>query len=157
LGWICDVAELVHKYDLDWEKLLSQAKALGVERMLLLGCFLASDLLGTNLPESVHTKIDADAQINSLAMQVQRCLRGESQYPCQREYTFKSFSFHFQVMERLEDKLRYGLKCLLTYSFLPIKSLFKPSSKDRDFLPLPRYAYFLYYFVRPIRLLTQKR
>ncbi|MDJ0616367.1 MAG: nucleotidyltransferase family protein [Calothrix sp. MO_192.B10] len=157
LGWICDIAELLQKEDIHWEELLPQAKTLGVERMLLLGCFLASDILGTNLPESVHTKIDADAQIPALAIQVNQRIRGETKYPSQREYTLKSFTFHFQAMERLEDKFKYSLKCLITYTFRPIKRLFKPTAKDRDFFLLPRSVYFLYYFLRPIRLLVQNR
>ncbi|MDJ0798451.1 MAG: nucleotidyltransferase family protein [Calothrix sp. MO_167.B12] len=157
LGWICDIAQLIQKHDIDWEELLPQAKTLGVERMLLLGCFLASNILGTNLPEKVQNKIDADAQIPVLAIQVNQRLRGETKYPCQKEYTLQSFTFHFQAMECLEDRLRYSLKCFITYISTPIKRLLRPTAKDRDFFPLPRSVYFLYYFLRPIRLLVQNR
>src|SRR5438128_6595765 len=54
LQWICDIAELIHTYPkLNWERVVAQAKALGSERMLLLGLSLASELLGTPLPEEV--------------------------------------------------------------------------------------------------------
>ncbi|MFY9557732.1 MAG: nucleotidyltransferase family protein, partial [Blastocatellia bacterium] len=68
LGWICDVARLVesHKH-IDWERVLKNAIALGGERMLLLGLYLAHDLLGTSLPESILKRSQSDALVRYLA------------------------------------------------------------------------------------------
>ncbi len=156
LSWICDLAELIRtQQDLDWEQLLEQAQTLGCQRMLLLGCFLASDLLGTKFPEEIRSKIDADAQIKSLASRVAQRLRGETKYPSQEKYTFASFIFHVKAMERLEDQFRYSLKCFVDRSLYPLRRIFKPNACDREFFPLPRSLYSLYYLIRPIRLVRK--
>lgn len=156
MSWICDVAELINTHQkLDWEQLIEHSQTLGCERMLLLGCFLASDLLRTKLPEEIYSKIDADGQIKSLATRVTQRLRGKTKYPHQGEYTLASFIFHFKAMERLEDKFRYSLKCFVDRSLFPLRRIVKPNAGDREFFPLPRPLYFLYYLIRPIRLVVK--
>ncbi|TVP66097.1 MAG: hypothetical protein EA342_12755 [Leptolyngbya sp. LCM1.Bin17] len=154
LIWIVDVAELMQSDDeLNWQQLLKQSQILGCQRMLLLGCFLAHNLLDVHLPPEVLSKIDADPQIKSLASQVYQRLSGETQYPCQEDYTMASFKFHLQVMERLEDKIRYSWKCLIGHTIFPLFKVFRPTAADREFYELPQAFYGLYYLIRPFRLI----
>src|SRR4029077_10103392 len=62
LKWICDIAELVDAYrqKIDWSKVLERVRMLGGERMLLLGLFLAHDLLGADVPTETLKKIAGD-------------------------------------------------------------------------------------------------
>lgn len=153
LIWIVDVAELIQTHDeLDWPRLLEQSKALGCQRMLLLGCFLSQDLLDVQLPADVLSKIDADPQIKPLASRVYQRLSGEARYPCQEDYTMASFKFHVQAMERLKDKIRYSWKCLIGHTIFPLYKIFRPTAFDRDFCELPQSFYGLYYLIRPFRL-----
>jgi hypothetical protein len=49
LSWICDIAELVRVHQgAEWDWVLGRARTLGTERMVSLGLFLASDLLGAS-------------------------------------------------------------------------------------------------------------
>jgi hypothetical protein len=61
LEWICGVAELIRRHDrMDWRWVIGQADMLGMRRMLFLGLYLASDVLGTALPEHVLRTVQAD-------------------------------------------------------------------------------------------------
>jgi len=56
LLWICDIAQVIeHTPDFDWDALLRDASACGVERMTALGLSLARDVMGAPLPRDVET------------------------------------------------------------------------------------------------------
>ncbi|HBB33924.1 MAG TPA: hypothetical protein DDZ80_19065 [Cyanobacteria bacterium UBA8803] len=139
LNRICDVAELIRSHpQLDWERLIEKATLLGSERILWLGLFLAKQLLGTSLPESVWQRIQADPLVEILAAQIQEGL-------CDETEKFSSIgrlsSFHLQVRERLGHKIQYCLRAAIT-----------PTTSDWLLLPLVRFPAWLYYLIRPIRL-----
>jgi hypothetical protein len=75
LAWICDVAELLRIHpELDLEKIVNQAGKLRVQRMLFLGLQLARNLVGSNIPQRVLLKIQADTVSLTLAKQFQQRL-----------------------------------------------------------------------------------
>jgi len=68
LKQICDVAEVIRAdQEIDWDQVMQYI--LSSERMLLLSCFLASDLLRTFSRKSL-ARIQADPAVKSLAQQV---------------------------------------------------------------------------------------
>jgi hypothetical protein len=139
LAWICDVAKLIQVHqDLDWEWTMGQAQALGLERMVLLGLFLAGDSLGAEVPEAVKRRIRAEPAIELLASQVLRWLFQEAGGPSE----ISKALFHLRAMDRGRDRLQYGLGRIAT-----------PNSADRASLPLPGVLSLLYYPLRPLRLL----
>lgn len=156
LIWICDVAELINKNnDLNWHDLLKKSEELGCLRMLLLGCFLANNLLSTKLPPEIIDQIDRDQHINYLALIVEQKLKDEIQYPCVDEYTLANLLFHIRALDKLSDRLIYIWQYLLVRIFYPVYEIFRPTAFDRDFIKLPSNFYLLYYFVKPIRLIVQ--
>ena len=147
LEWICDVAELirVHREGVGWEHLMAQACMLGNERMLLLGLFLASDLLGAALPEEVSQRVRADPIVKALAEWTCEQLFRESNRPAGllegHEGAPAFHIFHLKVRERLQDRIRYLVS--------------KPTAlrgEDWELLPLPKFLFPLYYVLRMIRL-----
>ncbi len=96
LQWVCDIAGLVRAYPgLAWDRLMDEAAAIGARRMLLLGLFLAADLLGACLPEMVRRSIAHDRTIPVLSAQVQERL----------------FSgFYLRALDSVQHRLRF---CLL--------------------------------------------
>lgn len=103
LMWICDIAELIRAHQqMDWQQLLEQAKTSGGKRMLLLGLFLANDLLGADLPQAILPSIQEDPTVKLLAGQVwaQLFAHGDPS-------PFHTLAFHIQVRERLRDRIRY--------------------------------------------------
>jgi hypothetical protein len=105
LSWICDIAELINIYQqrIDWERLIEDARTSGGERMLLLGLFLARDLLNIALPERILRKIHDDPQIEFLANQVNQGLFGDPAHPM-KLYHERPF-FYLYARERLRDKV----------------------------------------------------
>jgi Uncharacterised nucleotidyltransferase len=140
LKWICDIAGLIHLHNkMDWEQVMAQAGTLGSRRMLFLGLFLASDLLGASLPKGVLKRVKADAAVKALAAQVhERLFREANGLPGLCEASL----FHLRARERLRDRIHYGVRLAMTttpgdWALLP---------------PLPASLFPLYSLWRPVRL-----
>ena len=109
--------------------------------MLLVGLSLAGDLLGAAVPATVSEAIEADSVAKALARMIyQRYLYS----PDRPQGIVELGLFHLKAKERLRDKVRYCLHALIT-----------PSVADWEFLPLPGALSFLYFLLRPIRLLRK--
>jgi hypothetical protein len=151
LGWICDVAELIRtQRRMDWDRIMEEAGRLNSQRMLILGVHLASDLLGATLPEKISRRANADPVVKSLALHVrERIFSNEVRPPNYVESVnrkLKAVALHLRMRERIEDKVLYLIHELH-------KSI-TPNARDRSLLPLPPILFFLYYALRPIRLIA---
>ena len=109
--------------------------------MLSLGLSLARGLLGVTLPESFAAQIKDDAAADSLsASVVERLFAGA-------EYEPVSFvgnvSFNLRARRRLREKIRY-FRFILT-----------PTDGDLAALSLPARLSFIYYLLRPFRLILK--
>ena len=143
LDLVCDVAELIWaREEMDWELVMEQASALGSERMLYLGLFLASDLLGAPLPNRVTHEVEADPKVKALASEVyERRLFREDNSPPSMSREFPFHPFHLRIRERPGDKIRYIVRLAETTTV-----------RDLTLLRLPGYLYPLYHIIRPVRL-----
>ena len=140
LRLICDIAELIRVHqEIDWIKAINETKRMGSERIFFLGLYLASDLLGTELPEKVAQSLEADPAVKSLAGNVVKQLFRHDNHPLG---TLKKSYFHFKLLENFKDKVLYCLYRAIGPTILEFE-LFK----------LPRALYFLYYLIKPLRLL----
>jgi hypothetical protein len=155
LTWICDIAELNRAHpEMDWGRVLEEARGLRAERILFLGLRLARDLLSADLPSEVWRRVEADGVAESLARQVCERLCREPDRPprnLERQFTqdgisWESARFQLCVREKLRDRLRY-------LSYLAQLAL-TPTPRDRALLPLPTPLAFLAYLLRPIRLIV---
>lgn len=136
LQWICDIAELIRANpQLNWQQVYERATKWGCLRMLCLGLILAHSLLDASLPENIQQQLKQNHQAQLLAKQV-------SEHLLDPERRFNIYLFILRCRERYRDRLRF-LLCLI----------FVPKQEDWHFLRLPRSLHFLYYFVRPVRLL----
>jgi Uncharacterised nucleotidyltransferase len=143
LARICDIAEFIRSHpQLNWTKLIESARIKGGQRMLFLGLMLARNLLGTSLPEEVWQKIQAEKEVELLARQVSERLFSPSNTSFQDGSVTR---FHLGTRERLMDKVRYFIKVLIT-----------PTTSDWLLLPLAEFPAFIYYLLRPIRLLREQ-
>ncbi|HBE20929.1 MAG TPA: hypothetical protein DEG17_06770 [Cyanobacteria bacterium UBA11149] len=142
LNRVCDIAALIHKHpNLDWDRVMAEATRLGCQRILFLGLFLAQELLGTVLPEFILSKIEADGVVKELALQVYDGFFHNGNIAKQ---SFPVTRLHLKARERLIDKVRYFLGVSMT-----------PTTSDWIVLPLGRYPSFLYYLIRPMRLVGE--
>lgn len=139
LGWICDIAHLLSaEKNLDWVKILEQARAMGCERMLLLGLFLASDLLGAKVPDEILKSIQKTQVVETLATRVYTWLFSDLGKPADG---FKAAWFHLRVRERLREGFRYSFSIAIA-----------PTLADWTNYSLPSRFSFLYYPLRAARL-----
>jgi Uncharacterised nucleotidyltransferase len=137
LKWICDIAEILLSHQtLNWEQVMSEARRLGSDRMLRVGLFLTHELLGSTLPDELLSKINSDRLVKLLCLQVYEWLFEKP--PTE----FEVYRFRLQVRERWADKIGYFLHLVIT-----------PTKKEWLFLPVPKSFCFIYYVVRPIRLI----
>ncbi len=146
---ICDVAETVRAYpDIDWQQIVDRANRLGCKRIISLALLLAKDLMEMPLPEEVLKEIESDAAAKSLAVQVSQQLFSE---PMDDIEGVPQALFHMSARERLDDRLQIFVSLMDTHGW------FTPTEYDMEFLPLPKFLHFLYYLIRPIRLLGRYR
>lgn len=139
LGWICDVAELISRRELNWTALLDRAARADSERMFLLGLYLAEKLLETKLPDGVKRRIDGDKRLASLAGNVIESLfNGPEHVPATSREIFK---YNLGVRKSLGARARYLVHML------------RPTDGDLGKTPLPSGLSFGYYLMRPFRIL----
>jgi hypothetical protein len=139
LSWIADIAQLLEVYtDLNWPRLLERARRSGTERMLLLGLYVARDLLDAELPAQVESQFEIDAGIAPLAAQIYTQLfAGDGETSGMSSY----FLFQLRARRRLRDKFNY---CRYVVS---------PTEEDLTLLSLPAPLSFIYYVLRPLRMI----
>lgn len=139
-----DMAELLHAYPhLNLARTLKYAKSVGAERMLLFSLTLLSDLLGIRLPHARLREGPFHPSIGVLVAETRRQLcHGNEQAGTDRR---KVDAFRRLVRERLRDKLYH-------YYTRYVSGVLVPGDLDRQFLPLPQHLAFLYYGLRPLRL-----
>jgi hypothetical protein len=147
LKWICDVAELVRVYqeEIDWAKIQQEASRLDIERMLRLGLFLAQDFLGAVLPEEIARKVQADSRTKSIARHIREKLFARE---ANASRDFEQVVFYLKTTDRWQDRSRFCFRYLSQF----LRTMLTPTAKERAALPLPVPFFFLYYFLRPLRL-----
>ena len=144
LEMICSVAELLCSHaDMDWRRIQNLATELRCERILLLGLFLAHDLLGAPLPDHILGRVEADPKVQKLAMALYKNLFLKDGGSPKNEINPKFSFFHLQVRERFSEKIRYALHLATN-----------PTKEDWRLLSLPAFLSALHYVYRPLRLAT---
>lgn len=143
LGWICDVAELIARHELNWSALLQRAAETDSERMFLLGLHLAQKLLGTSLPATVQQRCDSDPRLDSLAANViDHLFSGPTHVPATSTEIFK---YNIGVRKSITARARYFVYML------------RPTDSDFSSRSLPPGFGFAYYLMRPFRLLFKTK
>ena len=107
LRWLTDVAELVdlHQETLDWTGIMNQAEVYGIRRMLMLGLFLAHNLLNAAVPAPVLTEANSDSAVRSLAGNVTSNLFQKEK--ATKNDPVRRFLFRLRALDSHGDKLRY--------------------------------------------------
>ena len=87
---------------------MEQARSLRSERILVLGLFLASNLLDAALPEQVLQRVQADSVVQSLGTQLCERLFRETAVP-PVVFEMQSHLLALRTREHLQDRVRYYL------------------------------------------------
>lgn len=130
LKWLVDIHQIALSGTLNWQKAMEEAERLELGPVVRQTLAVSSLLLGTPLPASF-----------SPAALPER-LRIFPQTPLPEDSPEATLAFrHLRVLTRPLDKLGYFATLI-----------FAPKLTDLEFVRFPRYLGFLYYFVRPLRL-----
>jgi hypothetical protein len=142
LSMVNDVARLVQCQETwDWTGLMHRAENLGMRRRLLLGLFLAKELLEAPVPAEVTARANADPVLMALYQQIRgKLLAGSSP---ETKFGEKNL-FQLKIRERLKDKL----------AFAWVRAAVSQKA-DWWWVPLPDYLYWLYPLIRPLRIAAQ--
>ena len=131
---LCDVAALISSHpQMNWESLTEQARRLKVKRILDFGLVLANTLLKAPVPASVLSNVKQAPLIKWLTTQLGKNLFSE---PYSQRHPF-----YLGATVLYQGHLYRLILFWLT-----------PNETDQAFLPLPPILHFLYYLIRPIRL-----
>lgn len=143
LRWICDIAQLLRAYPgLGWERVFAHAARCHSTQSLLLGLLIAHNLLGARLPQDIVQQARTAPRVQALAAQIPRQLFS----PSNAAITFVERTLlHLKIAERFKDRTSY-----LAFCFYRVVT---PNTLDLTMLSLPRALFFLYFFLRPIRVL----
>ena len=112
--------------------------------MLLLGLFLAHDLLKTELPRAVFQRTVQDRAVKTLAAEMKRRFFEGKTGPFG---FFEAVPFYVRMRERWRDKIQN--------TFCHVLVVAAPTEKESDLISLPRFLFPLYYLLRPVRLIVK--
>ncbi|MFM6344615.1 MAG: hypothetical protein ACKPFK_05640, partial [Dolichospermum sp.] len=134
-------------------------------KLFLLGIYITQNLFNISVPDYIVSKF---IQIKSLDTQIRLFNSLESKTDSTLYQAFYESRFistirnlylqYISPLKTLDSSLnRWGLDQILSmsllYLYFLIRRLCVPNEQDHEFLRLPQQLFFLYYFVRPIRIL----
>ena len=139
LLWICDVAWIMDRHELNWERLLARSRSANSERMFLLGLNLAKTLLNVPLPVVIDEAVRRDSSIRKLSNVVIDSLFVGVDYKPQS--SGQRLKYNLLIRKSWGSRARY------------IRHVLDPKDKDFEAIELPAPLSFGYYLMRPFRLL----
>lgn len=141
LKWICDIAQAVVSFsDLDWNRLMTRAQALGGYRMLLVGLALAKEICGVELPKELQPHVRCE-KVDRIRRAVQARLFSESEPAVNLERTLLFVRSRERFLDRIGILLRFAGPEL------------KPRASDLALFRFPNYLRILYFPLRAFRIL----
>jgi hypothetical protein len=141
LIWISDIAETLRTQTIDYSLVFSQARTLGIARILGVSFWLVKNMLRAGIPKAAEEMIAADPRFPALGSEfAERLARGAAYDFVSTEY----FRLILKLRERRGDRLRYLWRLVWT-----------PSAGDIAAVRLPEALFPFYRIVRMGRLMRK--
>lgn len=138
LIWLCDLARISRLPSLDWKWIGTQAKELGISRILRVTLLLNRDLLSMEIPAPADAAIPLDATAGALANEIQKHITSARTYDVE---SFSYFRLMLSLRENGADRLRFLSRLIFT-----------PGPSEWSAVRLPQPLFSLYRMVRLGRL-----
>ncbi|HVT89772.1 MAG TPA: nucleotidyltransferase family protein [Tepidisphaeraceae bacterium] len=151
LTWICDIAQFVKAHpSLDWPALMKRADEFDARGMVQLAFLLAQRLLNAEIPSLVLDRMRPAIREQAEELDQRLFLTSDQRDAMPKggraQLTegglLESLMFQCRTRESWGSAFRYFFH-----------RAFSPTVNDRAWLKLPRGLGFIYYFLRPLRLL----
>jgi len=141
LIWLCDIAQILKRENVNWKWVQSQAQELGIERILHITLLLANRLLATAIPAPLENPILADRAAHAFADEIAVAVAAGVTY---EEEKVSYFRLMMRLRERKTDRLRFLARLAFT-----------PGPGEWETIRLPKALFPLYRLVRLARLATR--
>jgi Uncharacterised nucleotidyltransferase len=141
LIWLCDIAQILKRADLNWDWIRSLARSLGIERILHITLLLAIRLLGSAIPHTLEASISADKAAQMFAEQIAISVAEGVTY---EEEQVSYFRLMMRLRERRRDRLRFLTRLAFT-----------PGPGEWAAVRFPKPLFPLYRLVRLARLASR--
>jgi hypothetical protein len=130
LKWLADIHDLCARGSVDWQKLRSKAERFDLIPVVQMTLSATRELFGTAMQDGFAPQVlPPDLKLFPTSL---------STFEAEHEWRL----FYPRLLRRPSDKLRWFAEML-----------FVPRLADCRFLPLPSSLSFLYYLLRPLRLI----
>lgn len=146
LDLVCGINELIRKRDdLDWLLVERVARERSCLNMVVLALIVVRNVLGLPLNQYMEGLLEKKSYLENVAnryVPVRAIISGGL---AESEMTYFSYvRYHGSVIDRKRDKIVYCLRPIVN-----------PNEKDWLWIRLPVWLSFLYYVLRPLRLLSK--
>jgi hypothetical protein len=138
LIWLCDIAQIVQRENLNWNWIRSQARKLGIERILHITLLLANRLLDAAIPPPIKNTVAADRAAQAFAEKIAVAVAAGVTY---EEQQISYFRLMMRLRERRTDRMRFLARLTFT-----------PGPGEWEVIRLPKCLFPLYRIVRLARL-----
>jgi Uncharacterised nucleotidyltransferase len=138
LIWLCDIAEIVQRGNLNWDWVLARAREFGIERIVHVTLLLANRLLAMTIPAAMEKSVVQDRAARVFADQVALDVARRVTY---EEQQVSYFRLMMRLRERRVDRWRFMTRLTFT-----------PGPGEWDAVRLPKALFPLYRLVRLVRL-----
>ena len=138
LIWLSDLARIMNLSSVNWDFIASQAKDLGVVRIMRVSLLLANSMLGAQVPAAAETALPEDSTAKSWANRIETQITGGTAHDTE---SFAYFRLMLQLRESRADRLRFLTRLLFT-----------PGPGEWAAIRFPRPLFPLYRLVRLSRL-----
>jgi hypothetical protein len=142
-GWrrvilLRDIAQMLKRENLNWDRVQSRARELGIQRILWITFLLAKRLLGTAMPAVVESAVVADQAARVLADEIAENMAAGVSYNSEQASYFRLM---MRLRERSGDRVRFLARLVFT-----------PGPGEWETVRLPRPLFPIYRVVRLARL-----
>jgi len=138
LIWLCDIAQIVKRQNLDWDWVQAQAQELGIARILHITLQLANRFLTMAIPAPIESAILADRAALAFTEQIAVAVAAGVTY---EDEQWSYFRLMMRLRERRADRLRFLTRLTFT-----------PGPGEWEAVRLPKPLFPLYRLVRLARL-----
>ena len=141
LIWLCDIAQIVKRGNIDWNWIQSCARQLGIERILHITLWLTKSLLMAAIPAPIETAILLDKAACAFAEQIAVSIAAGVEY---QEEKVSYFRLMMRLRERRMDRIRFLSRLTFT-----------PGPGEWEAVRLPKALFPFYRLVRLGRLASR--
>jgi hypothetical protein len=138
LIWLCDLARIMNRPELNWKQIASTAKKLGILRILHITLILTNRILDASIPLAPEEILPTDSAALRLAEEIQPHISNETIYDVESPAYFRLM---LRLRERRTDQIRFLTRLAFT-----------PGPSEWAVARLPKALFPLYRIVRLSRL-----